>query len=63
MTKDDWIVYNSRTNTYDTRDGTCIPAELVDSANRLVDILFIATLREKQRKEMKEKNGTKLPKL
>lgn len=44
-----WVVYNEQTATYDTRDGTKISVELVESANCLADVLHIASLREQMR--------------
>lgn len=47
--KQDWVKYNTMTHTYDTPDGTSVAAELVDNVRSLVDVLYIATIREKQR--------------
>lgn len=49
--QDDWVIYNPLTHTYDTKDGTSVAAELVDDPSSLLDIMYIATLREKQRNE------------
>lgn len=57
--KRDWVKYNAMTNTYDTPDGTSVAAELVDNVQSLVDVLYIAMIREKQRAadEMKLMRG------
>lgn len=44
-----WVVFNTCTQTYDTRDGTIVAAELVESIQCLADILNISLIREKQR--------------
>lgn len=48
-----WVTYNPRTSTYETPDGTSVPAELVDNAQCLADVLHdvlhIAIIRTKQR--------------
>jgi len=44
-----WVIYNHLTDTYDTPDGTKVPAMLVSSAQRLVDVMHIAQMREAQR--------------
>lgn len=45
----EWIVFNPLTYTYDSRDGTSVPAEMVGSANCLADVLNIAVMRSRQR--------------
>jgi hypothetical protein len=50
---DDWILYNERTHMVETPDGTRVSADLTDNANCLADILMIASIREKQRAEIK----------
>lgn len=44
-----WVQFDPLKHTYDTPDGTAVPAEKVDNAQTLVDVLDIALLREKQR--------------
>lgn len=46
---DGWIRYNPLTSTYDTRDGTCVAAELVDNAQCLAHVLRIYQIRAEQR--------------
>jgi len=46
-----WIFYNISTDTYDTPDGTQVPAFLVDTANCLADVMYISILRRDQRNE------------
>ena len=50
---DDCILYNELTHMVETPDGTRVSAELTDNANCLADILMIASIREKQRAEIK----------
>lgn len=45
----EWVRFNPLTDTYDTPDGTHIPAELADSVECLADVLRIAQLRDQQR--------------
>ena len=45
----EWVTFNHLTHTYDTPDGTAVPAEICDDVRCLADILKIATIREKQR--------------
>ncbi len=47
------VQYNMLTDTYDTRDGTKVSAILIDSLSSLADVLFIAILRDEQRKQRK----------
>jgi len=49
MASDSWVRYNPTTNTYDTKDGTRVASEVVESVQCLADVLRIATIREKQR--------------
>lgn len=51
-------LYNPLTHCYETKDGTSVAAELVDSVESLADILIISTIREQQRLERK-KEGLK----
>ena len=51
--RDEWVKYNPLTRTYDTKDGTSVSAELVDSACCLLDFLHIADVRSKQRAAMR----------
>ena len=44
-----WVQYDHLNQTYNTRDGTIVPGELVDSACCLADVLYIALIRDKQR--------------
>lgn len=44
-----WIALDSNTQTYRTRDGTVTPAELVDSADCLADVLRVASMRAEHR--------------
>ena len=44
-----WVQYNHLTATYDTPDGTKVPEELADNAQRLLDFWHIASIRETQR--------------
>ena len=48
-----WVTYNVDTKTYDTPDGTKIPAELYDSIECLLDVYNIAVMRDNQRKSIK----------
>lgn len=45
-----WVEYNPNTSTYDTKDGTKVAAELVDSVQCLADVFYICSLREEQRR-------------
>lgn len=51
----EWVRYNPDTDTYDTRDGTKVSAELIDGVETLADILHIADIREKKRAAMSKK--------
>lgn len=44
-----WVTYNPMTATYDTKDGTQVPAELVHNVQCLADVLRIAQIRARQR--------------
>lgn len=44
-----WVYFNPMTYTYDTTDGTCIPADMADNVQCLADVFHIALIREKQR--------------
>lgn len=44
-----WTRYNPLTCSYETPDGTSVAEEVADNANCLVDVLHIATIRDKQR--------------
>lgn len=54
----EWVVFNPNTHTYDTPDGTSVAAELVDNAQCLLDVWYIASIRQKQREE-KRQNATR----
>lgn len=54
---DGWVRFNHLTWMYETKDGTEIPAETVDSVQCLADVLRIADIREKQRITLKETNN------
>lgn len=41
--------YNPNTMTYDSADGTQLPAELVENIYSLLDVLYISIIKEKQR--------------
>ena len=56
-TPEPWVRYNPNTATYDTPDGTKIPAELADSVECLADAFYIAQVREKQRAAIKAAKG------
>lgn len=45
----EWVTFNHDAQTYETPDGTSVPAELVDNANCFADILHIAIVRASQR--------------
>lgn len=45
----EWVRFNPLTYSYDTPDGTHIPAELADSVQCLADVVRIAQLRDQQR--------------
>ncbi len=49
-----WVYYDSLDHTVRTKDGTVVAAELCDNTERFLDFLYIASIREKQRKEMKD---------
>jgi hypothetical protein len=51
----EWVTYNPLTNTYDTKDGTIVAAELFENAQCFSDILHIARIRDEQR-ETKRSN-------
>jgi hypothetical protein len=51
---DDWITFNELDQTYDTRDGTRVAAEIVEMACCLGDILYISQLRYEQRQKRKQ---------
>ncbi len=51
---DQWVRYNPMTATYDTPDGTSIPAELYENVSCLADVLHIAAIRAKQRAAIAE---------
>ena len=49
MTYTPWVTFNNLTQTYDTPDGTRVPAELVNNFYCLADVMYIAIIRESQR--------------
>lgn len=49
-----WVHLDPLTETYVTGDGTWVASELVDNAQRLVDFLHIAGIRERQRTEIRK---------
>jgi hypothetical protein len=53
--KREWVRYNPLTATHETPDGTSVPAELVESACCLADVLRIASMRYEQRKALADK--------
>jgi hypothetical protein len=56
-----WVRYNPMTATYDTPDGTSVPAEIVDSACCLADVLRISLIRAAQRVATREKQEASAP--
>lgn len=44
-----WMTYNPLTATYDTRDGTQVAAELVETVQCFADVLYISRIRSDQR--------------
>ena len=50
---DEWVRYNTLTMCYETRDGTSVAAELVDSIQCFADVLRIAKIREEQREAVR----------
>jgi hypothetical protein len=50
---DYWVKYNHLTDTYDTKDGTSVAAELVDSYECIADVIRVAHIRYVQRIEKK----------
>ncbi len=50
---EDWIRFNTAAHTYDTKDGTSVPAELIENADCLADVLHVADIRAKQRAAIK----------
>jgi len=44
-----WVKFNSLTHCYETKDGTSVPAELMDNVECLADVLKIAVIRDRQR--------------
>lgn len=44
-----WVRFNQLDATYDTADGTKVPAELVENIECLADVLRIAAIRARQR--------------
>lgn len=54
-TSDDWVWYDHLTDMVRTKDGTAVDAILTDTAYRLIDFLYIAIIRDKQRQSKREK--------
>jgi hypothetical protein len=52
-----WVKFNHLTCTYDTPDGTCVAAELIESADSASDVWRYASIREKQREEIAKVQG------
>lgn len=52
--KQEWVFFNDLTMTYDTPDGTKVAAELIDNAQCLADVLYIAIIRQEQRDAIKK---------
>lgn len=48
----EWVRYNQLTHTYDTKDGTMVCASLVDNAETMLDIFYIASIRHQQREKV-----------
>ena len=44
-----WVRFNPLTQSYETRDGTSVAAEVIESVKCLADVLRIASIREDQR--------------
>ena len=53
MGEQPWIVFNHLTQTYDTRDGTKVAAELVENQQCLADVLYVSSIRQEQRNAMR----------
>jgi hypothetical protein len=53
----EWVVLDPLTQSYRTRDGTTIPAELVDNITCLADVLRIAVMRDNQRAELRRNSN------
>ncbi|HET8694999.1 MAG TPA: hypothetical protein VFM33_10065 [Aquabacterium sp.] len=51
----EWVTYNPQTATYDTPDGTSVPAEIVDNCWCLADVLRVCQLRTEQRAAQQSK--------
>ena len=52
-----WVEYNPLASTYDTPDGTQVPAELADTAQCLADVIHIAAIRDSQRAAITKAEG------
>jgi hypothetical protein len=54
----DWVQFNPLTQTYITGDKTNVAVELVDTAQCMADVFYIASIREEQRaRRSAEKKG------
>lgn len=49
-----WVRFNPLTQSYETPDGTTVPAELADNVQSLADVLAICAIRERQRKPKRQ---------
>jgi len=49
----DWVAFDPLTLTYMTKDGAAVAAELVDNCECLAEAIWIAEIRDRQRKAMK----------
>lgn len=50
------VFLDHSTQTYRTEDGTCVAREIVDNAQCLADVLYIAQIRAGQRRELAKEN-------
>jgi hypothetical protein len=48
---EEWVAWSPLSNTFDTKDGTTVAAEIIDNVSCMLDIFYVADIREKQRKE------------
>lgn len=48
-TPEPWVLFNPLTQCYETPDGTCVAAEVIENTECMADFLRIAIIREKQR--------------
>ena len=50
--ENEWVRFNHLTQSYETRDGTSVAAEVSDNCYSIADVLRVAIIRDKQRRDV-----------